>query len=79
MEAAGLGAGGVSDRIVNATQKTAQNTEKIAKLAADLGVTYSGSETCRACVRHRAFRQPHHCQRRQPFGRVQVRYQGHGR
>jgi len=41
MEAAGLGAGNVSDRIANATEKTAKNTEKIAQLAADLGVTYS--------------------------------------
>jgi hypothetical protein len=41
IEAAGMGAGGVSDRIASATEKTAQNTEKIAKLAANLGVTYS--------------------------------------
>ncbi|MBE3097138.1 MAG: hypothetical protein IMZ44_08400, partial [Planctomycetes bacterium] len=41
MEAAGMGAGGVTDRIASATEKTAKNTEKIAQLAADLGVTYS--------------------------------------
>ncbi len=41
MEAAGMAAGGVTDRIANATEKTAKNTEKIAQLAADLGVTYS--------------------------------------
>jgi len=40
MEAAGLGAGGVTDRIANATEKTAKNTEKIAELARNLGVTY---------------------------------------
>ncbi|MBM4017415.1 MAG: hypothetical protein FJ288_03660 [Planctomycetes bacterium] len=41
LEAAGLGAGGVSDRIANATEKTAKNTERIAELARNLGVTYS--------------------------------------
>ena len=40
MEAAGMGAGGVADRIASATEKTAKNTEKIAQLAANLGVTY---------------------------------------
>ena len=40
MEAAGMGAGGVTDRIANATEKTAKNTEKIAELARNLGVTY---------------------------------------
>jgi len=40
MEAAGMGAGGVTDRIASATEKTAKNTEKIAQLAANLGVTY---------------------------------------
>ena len=40
MEAAGMGAGGVTDRIASASEKTAKNTEKIAQLAASLGVTY---------------------------------------
>jgi hypothetical protein len=40
MEAAGMGAGGVTDRIASATERTAKNTEKIAQLAANLGVTY---------------------------------------
>jgi len=41
MEAIGLGAGGVSDRIANATETTAKNTEKIAQLAANLGVNFN--------------------------------------
>jgi hypothetical protein len=40
IEAAGMGAGGVSDRIASATEATAKNTEKIAKLAANLGVNF---------------------------------------
>jgi hypothetical protein len=40
MEAAGMGAGGVTDRIASATERTAKNTEKIVQLAANLGVTY---------------------------------------
>jgi len=41
IEAAGMGAGGVSDRIASATEKTAKNTEKIAQLAANLGVNFN--------------------------------------
>jgi hypothetical protein len=41
MEAAGLGAGGVTDRIAQASEKTAKNTEKIALLAAQWGVTFN--------------------------------------
>jgi len=41
LEAVGLGAGGVSDRIARATEETARNTEKIAQLAASLGVTFN--------------------------------------
>jgi ribosomal protein L13E len=41
MEAAGLGAGGVSDRIAAATEKTAKNTDKIAQVAASLGVNFN--------------------------------------
>jgi chromosome segregation ATPase len=41
LEAGGLGAGGVSDRIARATEETAKNTEKIAALAAGLGVTFN--------------------------------------
>jgi len=41
MEAAGFGAGDVSDRIAQATEKTAKNTEKIAQLAASLGVSFN--------------------------------------
>jgi len=41
MEAAGLGAGDVSDRIAQATEKTAKNTEKIAQLVASLGVSFN--------------------------------------
>jgi len=41
MEAVGLGAGGVSDRIASASEKTAKNTEKIAKLAEQWGVTFN--------------------------------------
>ena len=40
LEAGRLGAGGASDRIANATEKTATNTEKIARLAENLGVTF---------------------------------------
>ena len=40
LETAGMGAGGVSDRIAHATEDTAKNTEKIARLAASLGVTF---------------------------------------
>lgn len=40
LEAWGLGAGGVTDRIARATEETARNTEKIAQLAANLGVTF---------------------------------------
>jgi hypothetical protein len=39
-EAAGLGAGGVADAMLEAQRQTAKNTEKIAQLAANLGVTY---------------------------------------
>jgi len=41
IEAAGMGAGGVSDRIASATEATAKNTEKIAQLAANLGVNFN--------------------------------------
>jgi multidrug resistance efflux pump len=41
LEAAGLGAGGATDRIANASEKTAKNTEKIAKLAEQWGVTFN--------------------------------------
>ncbi len=41
IEAAGMGAGGVSDRIASATEETAKNTEKIAQLAANLGVNFN--------------------------------------
>ena len=41
LEVAGMGAGGVSDRIARATEETAKNTEKIAQLAASLGVTFN--------------------------------------
>ena len=40
LEAGGLAAGGVTDRIARATEETAKNTEKIAALAANLGVTF---------------------------------------
>jgi len=40
LEAGRLGAGGASDRIASATEKTAKNTEKIARLAENLGVTF---------------------------------------
>ncbi|MBE3100134.1 MAG: hypothetical protein IMZ44_23695 [Planctomycetes bacterium] len=40
IEAAGLGAGGVADAMLEAQRQTAKNTEKIAQLAANLGVTY---------------------------------------
>jgi hypothetical protein len=41
MEAAGLGAGGVADAMLEAQRQTAKNTEKIAQLAANLGVTFN--------------------------------------
>jgi polyhydroxyalkanoate synthesis regulator phasin len=41
MEAAGLGAGGVSDRIAQASEKTAKNTEKIAQVIKDLGLSFN--------------------------------------
>ena len=39
--AAYLGTGGVTDRIARATEETARNTQKIAQLARDLGVTFN--------------------------------------
>jgi len=39
--ASALGAGGVQDRIAEATAKTAKNTARIAELAAKFGVTYT--------------------------------------
>jgi hypothetical protein len=41
LEAPGLGAGGVTDRIARASEETARNTEKIAVLAASLGVSFN--------------------------------------
>jgi hypothetical protein len=41
MEAAGLGAGGIADAMLEAQRQTAKNTEKIAQLAANLGVTFN--------------------------------------
>jgi len=41
MEAAGLGAGGIADAMLEAQRQTAKNTEKIAQLAAALGVTFN--------------------------------------
>jgi len=41
MEAAGLGSGGIADAMLEAQRQTAKNTEKIAQLAANLGVTFN--------------------------------------
>jgi hypothetical protein len=41
LEAPGLGAGGVTDRIARASEETARNTEKIAVLTASLGVSFN--------------------------------------
>ena len=41
MEAAGLGSGGMADAMLEAQRQTAKNTEKIAQLAAALGVTFN--------------------------------------
>jgi hypothetical protein len=41
MEAAGLGSGGIADAMLEAQKQTAKNTEKIAQLAANLGVTFN--------------------------------------
>ncbi|MCX5685268.1 MAG: hypothetical protein NT049_16540, partial [Planctomycetota bacterium] len=41
MEATGLGAGGIADAMLEAQRQTAKNTERIAQLAANLGVTFN--------------------------------------
>jgi hypothetical protein len=41
LQAAGLGAGGASDRLTSASERTAKNTDKIAKLAEQWGVTFN--------------------------------------
>jgi len=41
MEAAGLGSGGIADAMLEAQRQTAKNTEKIAQLAANQGVTFN--------------------------------------